>query len=431
MLLIYTHKITPRFTYIMKQIFTRILGVDISFATKVEDFIKHTGPKITYTKQPLQNEFFVRSNNLLFEQGINNVEVVIEDWEGVPCFFSSGESSSVPFDIFSASFYMLSRYEEYLPTVKDEHGRFSPKDSIAYKNNFLEIPVVDFWAYKLLELLEKRFPELKRNARQYQYSSVIDVTSSHCFALRSFVRNGAGFFLDLFSLQLRRLGKRISVWFDSEKDPFNNFTYLINLHKKYNIQALFFFQFAIYSTYDKNISTNNNKFQFLIKSIADYSMVSLSASYSSFNNLTLLKKEKKDLAAVVNRPINYSRTRYNRIDVPETYQNLIAAEFTDDFTMGYTHEIGFRAGTCSTFYFYDINLELQQPIRVHPFAIHDYAFVNAKKIEVVIHRIEKISGLVKKVNGNFITIFSNELLGGSTTINWMKLYTQILKNNNE
>ena len=62
MLLIYTHKITSRFSYTMKQIFTRILGMEIIFTTKVEDFIKHTGPKITYSKQPLQNEFFVRSN---------------------------------------------------------------------------------------------------------------------------------------------------------------------------------------------------------------------------------------------------------------------------------------------------------------------------------------------------------------------------------
>ena len=104
MLLIYTHKITSRFSYIMRQVFTSILGVEVTYTTKVEDFIKHTGPKITYTKQPLQNEFFVRSNDLLFEQGINDIEINIRDWEGIPCFIAAGEQSTIPFDIFSASF---------------------------------------------------------------------------------------------------------------------------------------------------------------------------------------------------------------------------------------------------------------------------------------------------------------------------------------
>ena len=87
MLLIYTHKITARFTYTMRHVFTRLLGIEIKFTTTVEDFIKHKGPKITYTKQPLQNEFFVRSNDLLFEQGINQIAIHVADWEGVPCFF--------------------------------------------------------------------------------------------------------------------------------------------------------------------------------------------------------------------------------------------------------------------------------------------------------------------------------------------------------
>ena len=79
MLLIYTHKITPRFSFVMKQIFDRILNVEISFTAKVEDFIKHSGPKITYTKLPLQNEFFIRSNDLLFEQGINDLQIKVQD----------------------------------------------------------------------------------------------------------------------------------------------------------------------------------------------------------------------------------------------------------------------------------------------------------------------------------------------------------------
>ena len=426
MLLIYTHKITSRFSYTMKQIFTRILGIDVTFTTKVEDFIKHSGAKITYTKQPLQNEFFIRSNDLLFEQGINDIDINVSNWEEVPCFFSAGERSSIPFDIFSASFFLISRYEEYLPHVKDMHGRFPPKESIAYQNGFLQQPVVDIWAFKLLEKLKERFPDLEFKKRSHNHTSIIDVTTSHAFSHRGFVRTVAGTLLDLASLKLRRVGQRIAILFNPKKDPFNIYEYLIALHKKAKIKSMFFFQFASYSTYDKNVSTNNNKFKFLIKSIADYSVIALAASYSSFQNISLLKNEKKRLAEVINRDVNSSRMRYNRVDVPNTYRNLVEAEFTDDYTMGYTHEMGFRASTCSPFNFYDINLEVQQPIRVHSFCFHDYALLTMASKEEIREKINMLHQKINNVNGDFVSIFSIELLGGAKKEDWMKLYETVI-----
>ena len=412
----------------MRQVFTRILGIEVSFTTKVEDFIKHSGAKITYTKQPLQNEFFVRSNDLLFESGINDIPINIMDWEGVPCFFTTSENSALPYDIFSASFYLLSRYEEYLPHVKDIHGRFSPKDSIAYQNNFLALPVVDIWANKLLDRLLERFPDMKVKKPNYSYISIIDVTSSHCYAHRGFTRSLAGFLLDLVKFRIKRLFERVVVWFNPSKDPYDNYEFLIQKRKEYNLNCMFFFQLASYSTYDKNLSPNNNNFRFLIKTIADYCKVSLAASYSSFNDVELLRKEKKNLADVINRQVEYSRMRYNRVDVPQTYRNLVDAEFTDDFTMGYTHEIGFRAGTSFPFYLYDINMELQQPIRVHSFAFHDYAIHEETSLDAILGKVRSLYQEVKKVNGEFISVFSNELLGTDHPLDWKETYEAIIKN---
>lgn len=428
MLLIYTHKITPRFSYIMKQLFERILGIEIGYATKVEDFIKHSGPKMTYTKQPLQNEFFVRSNDLLFEQGINDVPISVMDWDDTPCFFGTDERSNVPFDIFAASFYLLSRYEEYLPHVKDIHGRFSPKDSVAYQNNFLHKPVVDIWAFKLLAELQERFPELEGGKRNYEYMSLLDVTTSHCYSHRGVVRGISGLALDLGTLKLRRVLERLAVWLKLKKDPYDNFSELINWHREYGVKSTFFFQFADYSKYDKNVSINNNNFKSLIKYIADYSSVALAASYTSFNNEEVLKNEKTNLEGVINRAVTSSRMRYNRVDVPETYRRLMAAEFTDDYTMGYSHEIGFRAGTCTSFAFYDIPLEIQQPIKVHPYAVHDYALSNLKREGEVSLRLNLVYDEVKNVHGSFRTVFSNELLGSSERLEWKTIYKAVLKN---
>ncbi len=427
MLLIYTHKITPRFTYIMKQVFTRMLQIEVGFTTKIEDFIRHTGPKITYTKQPLQNEFFVRSHTLLFEQGVRNMNLAIGKWDDLPCFFPTGERSNLPFDIFAASFYLLSRYEEYFPHVKDLVGRFPLKESLAYEHDFLKLPVVDLWAQKMLNILQERFPSLNAASKPVRNTSVIDVPVSHSFAHRGFFRTGIGMLLDLFSLRFRRVSQRLAVLLNLRKDPYDNFQELIGIHKRHKLPAIFFFQFAQYSRYDKNISTENNRFKYLIKSVADYDAVALAASYSSFANMEMLKEEKENLSNVINRPVNFVRLRYNRVDVPETYRNLAAAEFTDDYSMGYTHEIGFKAGTCTSFYFYDIPQEVQQPVKIHPFAVHDYALLKCNSEEEIFEKLDELHDVVKEVGGHFITVFSNELLGAEGKINWLQLYAKMIE----
>ncbi|MFN3136083.1 MAG: polysaccharide deacetylase family protein [Allomuricauda sp.] len=427
MLLIFTHKVTNRLTYTAKHLFERILGVEMGFTTKVEDFIKHNGPKMTYSKQPLQNEFFIRSNDLLFEQGINDLEIKVSDWDGIPCFFASGEKSTVPFDIFSASFFLLSRYEEYLPHVKDSVGRFPVKESIAYQHDFLELPVVDLWAYKLLEALQERFPDLETKEKLYSFTSIINVTTSHAYAMRGISRTLGGFLLDLGNFRFREVWERFSVLLRIKKDPYDNFFDLVEIHKKFPIKTMFFFQFAKHSAHDKNVATTNNRFRYLIKSIADYSIVSLSTSFVSTSDKNVLREEKKQLGNLINRPISYARLRYNKVNVPATYRNLVETEFTDDFSMGYTHEIGFRAGTCTPFYFYDINTEVRQPIKIHPFAMHDYALVKYKTKEEVFEKMDRVYRLVKQVKGDFVLVFSNELLGGKQPLDWMQLYQSMLK----
>ena len=137
MLLIYTPRVTSRLKFVFKQICKRILGFPIGFTDSIEIFITHDGPKMSYGTQPLGSEFFVKSHGLLFDQGISDLDIYVQDWKGTKCFFYVGEKSHLPYDIFSAAFYLLSRYEEYLPHVKDDYGRFTKKDSVAYQNGFL------------------------------------------------------------------------------------------------------------------------------------------------------------------------------------------------------------------------------------------------------------------------------------------------------
>src|SRR5690606_23062767 len=211
MLLVYTYKITPRVNYTMKHIISRMLNVDIRITTKVEDFIAHNGPKITYTRQPLQNEFFIRSHELLFEQGISDVEIAINDWDGVACFFPTTESCALPFDIFAASFYLLSRYEEYVPHVMDEHGRYLVAVRLAYQHNFLEIPVVDIWVKRLKIALQRRFPELQFKTKEYQQTSIMDVAVAYAYRKKGIIRTIGATLIDVFKFRLSKILDRYLV----------------------------------------------------------------------------------------------------------------------------------------------------------------------------------------------------------------------------
>ncbi|WP_297804655.1 polysaccharide deacetylase family protein [uncultured Polaribacter sp.] len=430
MLLIYSHKITPRVRYIFKHIFTRTLLISVDFTSKIEEFVAHNGPKMTYTKTPLGNEFFVKSNDLLFEQGVNDMEMMIQNWDDVPCFFKAGGKSAIPFDIFAASFYLISRYEEYLPHVKDIHGRYTAEQSLAFKYRFLEKPVVDIWAYKLLEALKEKFPDYEYKKREYEFISTIDIDNAYAYKYKSFVRRVGGFFKDLLFFKLVNIWNRFAVTFNIKKDPFDTFQQIINIRKEKNIKTIFFFLIGDYTTFDTNVSASKNKFRLLIKEMVDYALVGLHPSYFTMTNASLLKKEKLRLEGIINMPIQRSRQHYLRFSLPETYQNLIDLEVEEDYSMGYASNVGFRAGTCTPFYFYDLDFEIQTPLKVFPFALMDTTLNDYMKLtpRQSLGRIRDLKNEVKAVNGSFITLFHNESLSDyDRWKGWKRLYDSMIK----
>ncbi len=430
MILIYTHKVTPRIRYIFKHIFTRTLLIEIDFTSKIEDFVAFNGPKISYTNIPLGNEFFIKSTNLLFEQGVNDVEIDVSKWDDIPCFFFQGQKSTIPFDIFSASFFLITRYEEYLPHIKDQYERFSANQSIAFQNGFLEKPVIDVWAFKLLEKLKERFPEYEYKDRTYQFISTIDVDNAYAFKHKGSIRAIGGFLKDVYQLNFLSAIDRIAVRFNIRKDPYNTFEHLIALKNKYDVRTIFFFLIGDYTSYDTNVSASKNKFRLLIKDMVDYARVGLHPSFYTMNDFEKLKLEKERLEGITNMPIFRSRQHYLRFSLPDTFQKLIDLEIHEDYSMGYASHVGFRASTCTPFYFYDLDFEIQTPLRIFPFALMDTTLNDYMKLtpKQSLGKINDLHNEVKKVKGTFITLFHNESLSDySRWKGWSRVYESMLK----
>jgi hypothetical protein len=130
-------------------------------------------------------------------------------------------------------------------------------------------------------------------------------------------------------------------------------------------------------------------------------------SYFALDDFDVLKKEKTNIESVINTSLVASRNSFNKLNLPTCYRNLVNLEVKEDYSMGYINEIGFRAGTCSPFLFYDLDYEVQTPLMIHSFHILDFALLKTKSQLDKKQTLEKLIKEVKNVNGTFIPIFHN------------------------
>jgi len=406
MLLIYTQKVTPRIVYIFKHLCTHILGIPINFTSKIEEFIAHDGPKLSYGKQALGNEFFIQNVDLLLEQGFSEIEIKVQPWDDTIGFFALAESSDLPFDIFAASFYLLSRYEEYLPHVKDEFGRFPASESIAFQENFLHKPIVDIWAYKFQEILMERFPQLEHKKRAYHNSTIITSENTFIFKNKGFLRSFVGLLSDLVQFNIGKVIDRLQVWIRIKSDPNDTFEDLISIIREDKIETLFMFQLSDFSRHDRNISHNRIPHRAVIKSVADYSKVGLLMGYYAMEDIKNLRKEKLRLEDIVHSSVEHAMNHQYNLRLPDQYNNLIELEINNDYSMGYPDKLGFRAGTSTSYLFYDINMEVTTPLKVHPYAFNSnvVAKMTRNKLNEDLRRIILET---KEVQGTLRSVFSN------------------------
>ena len=218
MILVFVDKQTSRLRYIFNQLFCVNLGIDIEFTSSIEGFVSCGGMKMSYTDKPLGSELHFSCHRLLFEEDISYVEVLVEDYEGVPCFFHVGRLSAFPYDIFAASFYLLSRYEEYLPHQKDKHYRFLSSQSTPVKNGFAHLPIIDIWLDKVRKILENSF-KCTFSKSTFSHQSVVNVDLAYAYLHRSVVRTIGGWLADLVNLNFNRIYESILCRLRLRSDP--------------------------------------------------------------------------------------------------------------------------------------------------------------------------------------------------------------------
>lgn len=423
-MLFYCDTITSRLRYITAFIGNEI-GSAFEFAKTIEEFKNYAGPKINYSgSRIIGDEVWIVPHGLLFEKNIRDIEIDCFTWNGRKTFFRT--NGDWPFDIFAASFYLLSRYEEYLPHKKDEYGRYAHTNSIAFKEGFLQEPLVNSWIINLKAILREKFPTFKPQPSTFNFLPTYDIDMAWEYKHKGWWRNTGGLLLSLIKGQFAKLGERMNVLSGKRKDPYDTYDWLDQLHDKYKLQPHYFFLVPVeQGRYDKNISPHKKEMQQLVRKHASRYRTGIHPSWHSGDKPQLLKKEIETLTTIAGTTINSSRQHYIRFILPETFRSLIDNGIRFDFSMGYGSINGFRASVASPFFWYDLENDSQTPLLLYPFCYMEANsfYEQHHTAEQSLDEIRHYYKVVKAVGGTMIMIWHNSFLGTSASFKgWREVY---------
>jgi Family of unknown function (DUF7033) len=428
MLLIYSQKITPRLSFIVKLIFEELLGINTEITTSQETFNDAQGACLNYTDNNELPGIQITPSDILFEEKVPTKSVgKAEPWYGLPTLKFANQRE---FDLIGMSFFLVSRYEEYGDFVADDHGRFPATESCLVKHDLLRKPLVNQWALRLLDILKEKYPDIQSRPRTFGYLSTIDIDQAWKFKNKGVVRNIGGLIRDVFKSNWHEVSQRLKVLSGLEKDPFFNFDYQDQIHQSNETGVIYFLQVGDRGEFDKNTSIEKRAFQKLIQRLDKTYVVGLHPSYQSNIEKAKLPAELQILENVVAHDIETSRQHYLIHSMPETYVQLEEAGLREDHTMGYSTHVGFRAGIAAPFNFFDLRRNEETKLRLVPFCLMDitpphYLGLSQKMAEDL---CADLIWEVKNVGGLFVSLWHNESLSeDGRWKGWRGMYEFVVK----
>lgn len=434
MLLIYSHTETPRLQYIVDFISKELFDEPMVITTDKESFIQSGAPRLNYSDTDFsEKEFFLKATPLLFETDIKPQPAECFELNYQKAFFQT--RGDYPFDILAASFYLITRYEEYLPHEKDMYGRYAHTNSLAYKEGFLRTPLVNVWLQDFKKALLFKFPSLQFKRKQFKFIPSYDIDIAYSYRQKGLLRNTGGFARDISKGEWAKVKERWKVLRGKQKDPFDSYEWLDALHLYCKVKPIYFFLVAHQQKgYDKNLPTSSKKFMELIEYYSWVYKLGLHPSWQSSEWATtqILKEEKEWLEVIIDRETSYSRQHYIKFDMPHTFRRLIECGLLKDYSMGYGSINGFRASVASSFKWFDLGKNETTDLTLFPFcfmdanSFYEQQYTPHQAYEEMVYYYNT----VKKLNGLLVTIWHNHFLGTDKQFEgWSKIYELFMTEN--
>ncbi|MBK8146093.1 MAG: polysaccharide deacetylase family protein [Bacteroidetes bacterium] len=420
---IYTKSLTARQAYIFDFVWVDVFGCAIQYCDDLNQFKNIDGFKINYSTEIVPADFSVVPHGILFEDTIQSQELHISRWKGLPIFFQT-KGAEIPFDIFSAAFYLITRYEEYLPYTPDLYQRFPHENSLAYQHHFLQIPLVDQWLQAFKKLLQNKNQSLSFKKNTFQFIPTYDIDIAYSYLGKGLARNVAASLQNFINGEFSQIKKRIRVLQQQEKDPYDSYDFLDDLHAQYSLNPIYFFLVGKNGRLDKNLAFENGHMQKVFNRISKKYLVGIHPSYQSHKDTQILQSEIAKIKST------RSRQHYIRFTLPTTYQHLIDQGITEDYSMGYGSINGFRASTSFPFHWFNVSKNEVTVLKVYPFCYMECNSFFEQKLTASQSKDEMLHYFheVQKVEGTLISIWHNFSLGSDPLwAGWREIYADVLQ----
>lgn len=426
-IVIIVSEISSRLTYVCDWIFVQQLGVDYKFCTnKTEE--QEALLTIDYTNKV--SNFSVPNIGLLFANSIEQQSIHTGLWNELPTLFAAQDADHVlPFDLFSAVFYLISRYEEYVPFVPDRHHRYPATESILFKAGLLERPIIDEWLFALSKLLRDK--GLSIHQKSFEFLPTYDIDIAWSFKHKGLKRTMGGYLRDIAKNNFESLKERTAVLQAKKKDPYFSFDVTDRLHRDNELEPLYFILAAAQNTaWDKHILPSNKHMSALIQSLAQQYKIGIHPSYHANAQPHLFREEQKTLSTISGQQMDISRQHYIKVEWPKTYRALLEMDIRQDYSMGYSTHLGFRAGTSRSFFWYDLLAEAPTQLHIFPFCFMDTTAHFEMKLSTkeAFDKLYYFKDTLQKNNGLMLTVFHNFSLGTDKEwIGWTEAYADFIK----
>lgn len=257
-------------------------------------------------------------------------------------------------DIVYNTFFFISRAEELINAERDEHGRFLAKYSILGQNNRLMIPMVDEYARMLMKLLDLPLPTPS-------FSQIYLTHDVDSIAQYRHLRGALG---GILRGQWRKVLASLK---DIHHDPAFTFSWLISQDKRVaEAQSIYFIKDTMGKGYDYPQYKLDSKDYHAVEQLISNSeaKIGLHSSYYGDKTIRLLGDK-----------VHFHRSHYLRCSIDRMHE-LADSGITDDFTMMFPDQVGFRLQTTRPVRWINPKTMTLTNLTLHPLTVMDCTLSN-------------------------------------------------------
>jgi hypothetical protein len=336
-------------------------------------------------------------------------------------------------DIIATTFFMLSRWEETLVTVRDEHDRFPATASVAYKQGFLDRPIVDEYALILREWIKVLLPDWKPKRQLFSIKLSHDIDHIRRFrSLFQLIRILGGDVIKRFSptLALENGLDAINQFGKNRGSYLSNIYWLAELSRRCGLEnSAFYFMTDGPDRVGAGYNLDDPLLQPVFDNLYDNNFeIGLHPGYDTYDDPIRLAAEKDQLESVSGRWVKGGRQHFLRFKVPDTWRHWEQVGMEYDSTVGYADHEGFRCGTCHPFKPFDIEQNRVINLTEIPLIVMDGTLCDYRDMspEQGMKRILGLAEKCKQVEGVFTLLWHNSSFQGRWR-GWAPMYQNVIK----